>query len=169
MQRFGFAVRLLVLVASSLLVAFAFAGCGDDGDNDNGGGGKTYDQDRPVGEAGKVTVDSKDDFDAGQQAVIDTIAEFADATEAKDYAKICDEILTEKASKIGGGCERVLRRASRDIKEFSITVTSVKVGEDGKTATAEADTETNGQQATPQTLSLVKGAKGEWRVTILGQ
>lgn len=165
MMRFGNAVKLLAIIAVSLATVFALSGCGDD----SPAGSTSYKQDQTLGQAGKVTVDSKQDFSKEQQAVIDRIAEFADATEAKDYKKICDEILSEAAQKIGGDCVGMLEKTGGTIKDFKIVVTSVTVAKDGKTATAEATTETNGEKGASQALTLAKDAKGEWRVTILGQ
>lgn len=168
MKRFGDATWLLAVFALSLLVLVALAGCG--GKKSSGsGGGKSYSQDQTLGSAGKVTVDSDKGFNADQQAVIDKIAEFADATEAKDYKKICKEILSKQAQKLGGDCVGVLRKTGVTIKDFSIKVTNVTIGADGKTASADAVTTTNGQKGAAQQLTLAKDSKGEWRVTILGQ
>lgn len=165
MMRFGNAVKLPAIVAVSLVAVFALAGCGDK----KAAGAKSYEQDQPLGQAGKVTVDSKKDFSKEQQAVIDRITEFADATEAKDYKKICKEILSKEAQQIGGDCVGTLKKTGGTIEDFKIVVSSVTIAADGKTATAEATTETNGQNGGSQALTLAKDEKGEWRVTILGQ
>lgn len=165
MNRFGNAIKVLAVVAVSLVAVFAITGCGDKKEP----GAKSYEKDQPIGDAGKVTVNSEKDFSKEQQEVIDRIAEFADATEDKDYKKICDEILSKEAQKLGGDCASTLEKTGSTIKDFKIIVTSVTIGEDGKTATAEATTETNGQKGAAQALTLAKDEKGEWRVTILGQ
>ncbi|MBI5310749.1 MAG: hypothetical protein HZB14_06970 [Actinobacteria bacterium] len=167
MKQFGSAVKLSAILCVSLLALFALAGCGDDKDA-SGGDTKTFQQDETVGEAGKVKVDSEDQFSAEQQEVIDRIGEFADATEAKDYEKICEDFFTEEAQKLGGDCEATLKKTGSTIKDFEITVTAVEMGADGKTATATATTVTNGQAGGSQSITLAKDKKGEWRVTILG-
>ncbi|MFY9487715.1 MAG: hypothetical protein WAP35_03335 [Solirubrobacterales bacterium] len=169
MKRFGYGVRVLAVLSLALLLAFVAVGCGDDKDGGGSGSGQSYEEDQTVGEAGKVNVDSEDEFDADQRAVVDKIGEFADATEAKDYKKICNEILTKESRQIGGNCVDTFTKTGADIKDFKITVKSVDVAADGKSATANADTQTNGQAGPQQSLSLVKDSKGEWRVTILGQ
>lgn len=169
MKRFGNAVRLTAILCVSLLMVVALAGCGDDKESSSENSTKTYSQNETLGEAGKVVVKSDQEFNAEQQAVINRIAEFGDATQDKDFKKICDEYLTEKAAKLGGDCEAALKKSGDDIKEFKITVTSVKIGADGKTATADTITDVNGQSGSTQPLSLAKDESGEWRVTILGE
>lgn len=165
MMRFGNAVKLLVIVAVSLAALFALSGCGDK----KPAGAKSYEQDQTIGQAGKVTVSSDKNFNKEQQEVIDLIAKFADATEAKDYKKICKEILSKESQKIGGDCVGTFEKTGKTIKDFKIIVSAVTIGADGKTATAEASTETNGQKGASQALTLAKDEKGEWRVTLLGQ
>ncbi|MDO8443383.1 MAG: hypothetical protein Q7S78_00020, partial [Candidatus Azambacteria bacterium] len=108
-------------------------------------------------------------FNAEQQAVISRLAEFGDATQEKDFKKICTDYLSEEAAKLGGDCEKTLKKSGDSIKTFKITVTGVKLGKDGKTATADTITDVNGEAGTSQPISLVKDESGEWRVTILGE
>lgn len=169
MKRFGNATRLLAVFSISLLVLIALAGCGSDKKSSGGSSGKTYSQDQTLGNSGKVKVKSDKGFSAEQQAVINKIAEFADLTQAKDYKKICKEILSKQAQKIGGDCVGILTKTGSTIKDFSIDVTNVTVSPNGKTATADAVTTTNGQKGASQSLTLAKDSKGVWRVTILGQ
>lgn len=165
MMRFGNAVKWLAIVAVSLAAIFALSGCGDK----KPAGAKSYEQDQTLGKAGKVTVNSENDFSKEQQEVIDLIAKFADATEAKDYKKICEEILSKESQKIGGDCVGMFEKTGTTIKDFKIVVSAVTIDADGKTATAEATTETNGQKGASQALTLAKDEKGAWRVTILGE
>jgi hypothetical protein len=173
MKRFGNATRLLAVFSISLLVLVALAGCGSSKGSGSGsgssGGGKTYSQDQTLGTAGKVKVNSNKQFNAEQQAIINTIAGFADATQAKDYKKICKDFLTKQSQKFGGDCVSKFATLGASIKDFSIKVTSVTVGPDGKTASADGVTTTNGQQGASQQLTLAKDSKGVWRVSILGQ
>lgn len=168
MKRFGSAVKVSAIMCAALVAMFALAGCGDDKSSSDGDT-KTYSQNETLGEAGAVVVKSDKEFNADQQAVINRLADFGDATEKKDYEKICTEFLSEEAAKLGGDCEKSLKKSGDDIKTFKITVTDVTIGEDGKTATAQTVTDVNGEKGTAQPISLVKDANGDWRVTILGQ
>lgn len=168
MKRFGNAVKVSAMLCVALVALFALAGCGDDQKSSNGGT-KTYSQDEPLGDAGAVVVKSNEKFDADQQAVINTLAGFGDATEAKDFNKICNEYFTEASAKLGGDCEKALKKSGDAIKTFKITVTDVTVDPGGKAATAQTITEVNGAKGSPQPIKLVKGKDGKWRVAILGE
>lgn len=155
--------RLMTMLIAIAALALAVTGCGGDDEQT-----KTY-GDTPVGEEQKVKVDPEAEFNAEQQAVIETLGEFGDATEQGDYKKLCEEIFTEESSKIGGGnCEAFLKKRGTQIDDFSITVESVTIAEDGKSATVKATTTTNGQP-TSTPYSLKQNAQGEWQVAILGQ
>jgi hypothetical protein len=169
--------RFVVVICALAIGAFALAGCGDKKDEGSAGGGatdtgsgKSYDSGERVGKAKKVVVDSDDKFDAEEQAVIDKIAEFADAANDKDYKKICNEILTKDAQKIGGNCVNVFKQTGSNLKDFTITVKSVTVAKDAKSATADTLSKSNiDTKGTPQNIGLQKDRKGNWRLTILGQ
>lgn len=167
MKRFGNAVKVSALMCVALLAVFALAGCGDDKASE--GGTKSYSQNETLGDAGVVVVKSDKEFDADQQAVINQLAEFGDATESKDYEKICNELLTEKSAELGGDCEKSLSKSGEDIKSFKITVTDVTIDEGGKSATAQTITDVNGEKGTTQPIKLIKGSDGKWRVAILGE
>lgn len=169
MKQVGVFARLLAVLAVLALGAFAIAGCGGD-DNDSGGsGGKEYDSGQTLGEEGKVVVESDQGFDAEQQEVIETITAFGDATANKDYKALCNELLSEEASKIGGDCEETFSKTGEALKDFKLTIKSVDVNADGKTASAEVSVTSNvSPEPQSQTLSLVKEG-GDWRIQILGQ
>ncbi|MGB0872730.1 MAG: hypothetical protein ACPGWS_02990 [Solirubrobacterales bacterium] len=172
MKQFGVVARLLAIVAVLSLGAFVISGCGgdDNGGNASGGGdGKTFESDQALGDEGKVVVESEDSFDAQQQEVIDQITAFGDATANKDYKALCGELLSKEASNIGGDCEKTFSQTGEALKDFKLTIKDVKVGEDGKTATANVSVTSN-VSPDPQTqqLSLVKEGN-EWKIQILGQ
>jgi hypothetical protein len=180
MKKVGIATRLLVVIAVLSLAAFTVAGCGSD-KNDSGstatsgsgggaaGGTKQYDSGQTVGSSKKVVVDSDASFSAEQQAVVDRIGEFADATATQNYKKLCNDILSKSAQKIGGNCVETFSKSGAALKDFKITVKSVKIGSDGKSATATIDVSSNVNKAQQsQTLSLVK-ENGDWRVEIIPQ
>lgn len=184
MMKIGYAVRLLAIAAILSLAAFVVAGCGGDekkqdtvsADLSNGATGsasssgdtKQFDSGETVGDAKKVVVASDADFSAEQQAIIARIADFADATANQDYKTLCNDLLSKKASQIGGDCVDTFEKSGGQIKDFKITVNSVKVDKDGKSATAIIDVSSNVNKQQDQTLSLVKEG-GEWRIQILGQ
>ncbi|MFT4050404.1 MAG: hypothetical protein QM648_11305 [Solirubrobacterales bacterium] len=184
MKKFGFAARLLVVAVVLSLAAFAVAGCGSDDKKDtvstdasqtsssggsDSGQTKEYSSGETVGKSKKVVVESDADMSAQQQAVIDKIGEFADATANKDYKALCNDILSKQAQKIGGDCVATFEKTGAQLKDFKISVNSVKIAKDGKTATAVIDVTSNvAKAAQSQNLSLVK-EDGDWRIQILGQ
>lgn len=171
MKQVGVMARLLVIAALLTVGALALAGCGGDDDKAGGSGsgdGKSYDSGETLGEADKVVVDSDDSFDAEQQEVIATITAFGDATANKDYKALCNDLLSEEASKIGGDCEETFSKTGEALDEFKLTIKSVKVDPDGKNASADVSVTSNVQpEAQTQALSLTKEG-GEWRIQILG-
>lgn len=182
MKKVGIAARLLAVAAILSLAAFAVAGCGGDKNDSSGnssdsgnsgtvstGGGGEVKSGDTVGEAKKVVVGKDGNFDADQKAVVATLGEFADATADKNYKKLCNDILSKSAAKIGGDCVKTFSQTGAQLKDFKIVVNSVDIGKDGKTATALVDVTSNVNSAKQsQNLSLIKEG-GEWRVQILGQ
>jgi hypothetical protein len=132
-------------------------------------GGTEMDSGDTVGDSKKVVVGKDSDFDAEQKAVVDRIGEFGDATATQNYKKLCNDLLSKSAQKIGGDCVKTFSQSGAQLKDFKITVQSVKIGKDDKTATATVDVTSNVNKAVQsQNLSLVKEG-GEWRIQILGQ
>ncbi|MBJ7459669.1 MAG: hypothetical protein JHD02_10810 [Thermoleophilaceae bacterium] len=179
MKKVGIAARLLAVAAVLSLAAFTVVGCGgDDKENSSSSnsssdsasaGGETLSSGDTVGESKKVVVGKDGDFDAQQAAVVKRIGEFADATANKKYKVLCNDILSKSAQKIGGDCVRTFSQTGAQLKDFKITVNSVEVAKDGKTATAVVDVTSNVNKAQQsQNLTLIKEG-GEWRVQILGQ
>jgi hypothetical protein len=184
MKQVGFAARLLALVAVLSLAAFVVTGCGDDksdnsgstatasgdsGDSGNSGATKTYEDGDTVGEEKKVVVDSDQEFDATEQEIIERVGEFGDATANKDYEKLCNDLLSKAARKIGGDCVKTFSQTGESLKDFKLTIKSVEVAKDGKTATAMIDVSSNVQKTSQsQSLPLIL-EDGEWRIQILGQ
>lgn len=173
MKKVGIAARLLAVAAILSLAAFVVVGCGDDKDSTSSNGSTAAAGDLEpgdtVGKAEKVVVGKDAKFDAQQQEVVDRIGEFGDATADQDYKKLCEDLLSKSAQKIGGDCEKTFSQSGQQLKDFEITVKSVKVDKDGKTATATVDVTSNVNDAVQsQDLSLIKEG-GEWKIQILGQ
>lgn len=179
MKKVGIAARLLAVAAILSLAAFAVTGCGGDKNDSTGGSsdsgtvstasGSEVQSGDTVGVAKKVVVGKDGSLDAEQKAVVATLGGFADATADKNFKKLCNDILSKAAAKIGGDCEKTFSQSGQGLKDFKIVVNSVEVAKDGKTATAAVDVTSNVNSAKQaQTLSLIK-EDGEWRVQILGQ
>ena len=172
MKKVGIAARLLAVAAILSLAAFVVVGCGDDKDKSSSGSTAAAGSLEPgdtVGEAEKVVVGKDAEFDEQQQEVVDRIGEFGDATADQDYKKLCNDILSKSAQKIGGDCEKTFSQSGEQLKDFKITVKTVTVDKGGKEATAVVDVTSNVNKAVQsQDLSLVKEG-GEWRIQILGQ
>jgi hypothetical protein len=172
MKTVGFAARLFA-IAAVLSLALVATGCGNKDEGAGGtaatGGSQQYSSGDTVGEAKKVVVGTDSDLDAQQQAVITRIGEFGDATANHDYKKLCNELLSKEARKIGGNCVQTFEQTGKQIKDFKITVNDVKIASDGNHATATVDVTSNVNKAQQsQSLSLVKEG-GQWRIQILGQ
>ena len=94
---------------------------------------------------------------------------FAKATEQRDYARLCDEVLAPKLltglQQIGLPCEVALKRSLGSVKNPKLTVGKVQVK--GRTATAEVRTAADGQPPSSDTLRLQK-VKAGWRVSSIG-
>ena len=85
------------------------------------------------------------------------------------YKVLCNDILAKSAQKIGGDCVKTFSQSGAQLTDFKITVNSVKIAKDGKSATAIVDVTSNVNKAQQsQNLSLVK-ENGEWRIEILPQ
>lgn len=172
MKKVGIAARLIAVAAILSLAAFVVVGCGDDKDKSSNGGSTAaagnFEPGDTVGEAEKVVVGKDAEFDAQQQEVVDRIGEFGDATADQDYKKLCNDILSKSAQKIGGDCVKTFSQSGEQLKDFKITVKSVEVDKSGKEATAVVDVTSNVNKAVQsQDLSLIKEG-GEWRIQILG-
>jgi hypothetical protein len=88
------------------------------------------------------------------------------ATRARDFAEICDDILTKAARRRAGGgdCARLVRSAAAGIRDPRIELLRIQV--EGARATATIRTRAEGQARVTDTLSL-REEGGEWRVESL--
>ncbi|MGH2907439.1 MAG: hypothetical protein ACRDKI_11830 [Solirubrobacterales bacterium] len=167
MKQFGSAVRLLAIAAVLAFAALVVTGCGSDNGGSDSNGNKTYSSDQGLGDSKKVVVDSDKSFDAQQQQVVDQITAFGDATASKNYKKLCG-LLSTDAQKIGGDCVKTFEKTGAAITDFKLSIKSVDVAPDGKTAKASvAVTSNSNPKAQTQNISLAKEG-GEWKIQILG-
>jgi hypothetical protein len=104
-----------------------------------------------------------------EDQVRSTVAAFGRATEAKDYARLCDRILAprliEDVESIGLPCEAALRRGLGRVKEPRLAIGRISV--EGDRASAEVRTTASGQEPSRDTLRLVK-VGGSWKISSLG-
>ena len=104
-----------------------------------------------------------------EQQVRETVDAFSKATAAKDYDKLCKQLLApkllEQVEQAGLPCEVALSKGLGDVKEPRITVGEITVN--GNSATADVRTSAAGQEPSRDTLKLTK-VGGRWRIASLG-
>ncbi len=88
------------------------------------------------------------------------------ATAARDFATVCEEVLTAAARERSGGtdCARLLRSAAEGVRRPSIEIRGIKL--EGRRAQVEVRTRAEGQQTVSDVLEL-RREDGEWRVEAL--
>jgi hypothetical protein len=111
------------------------------------------------GEAGKTD----------EQLVRDTLDAFGAATAAKDYQRLCDDLLApallESLVQIGLPCEIALQRSLEDTEEPKLAIGAIAVT--GAKARAEVRTTAKGQPPSRDVVQLVRTDAG-WRIASLG-
>jgi hypothetical protein len=104
-----------------------------------------------------------------EQQVRATVDAFSKATAAKDYTKLCKQLLApkllEQVSQAGLPCEVALSKGLGDVKDPKVSVGQINV--DGDSATADVRTSAAGEPPSRDTLKLTK-VGGRWRITSLG-
>jgi hypothetical protein len=98
-----------------------------------------------------------------------TVDAFGRATAAKDYAKLCRQLLApkliEQVRSVGLPCEAALRQGLGDVREPRLVIGQVTVR--GDAATADVRTSARGEAPSRDTLKLTK-IGGRWRIASLG-
>jgi hypothetical protein len=93
---------------------------------------------------------------------------FGRATAAKDYQRLCDELLApklvEEVGSAGLPCEAALREGLGDVQAPTLTIGAIKV--DGDNATAQVNSAARGQPPSRDTLQLVR-VDDAWRIASL--
>jgi len=109
------------------------------------------------------------DGPSDEEQVRSAVEAFSDATAAKDYQRLCDDLLApalvEKIKQAGLPCEVALERGLGDVKDPKLMIGRIAVK--GESATADIRTSAAGQQPSRDTLELSKGG-GRWRIASLG-
>ena len=95
------------------------------------------------------------------------VAQLERATRERDFAGICEDILTRAARERAGGdeCERLVRSAAAGVERPAIEIRRIEV--EGRRATVRVRTSARGQARVSDTLAL-RREDGEWRVEALG-
>jgi Putative lumazine-binding len=103
-----------------------------------------------------------------QDRVRATVDAFRKATAAKDYSKLCKQILApalvEKINAAGLPCEVALEKGLGSVRDPKVTIGAIAVH--GDTATANVLTTAVGEKPSRDTLRLTK-VGGEWRLASL--
>jgi hypothetical protein len=104
-----------------------------------------------------------------EQQVRETVDAFSKATAAKDYDKLCKQLLApkllEQVAQAGVPCEVALSKGLGEVKDPKVTIGEVTVS--GDSATADIRTSAAGEQPSRDTLKLSK-IGGRWKIASLG-
>jgi hypothetical protein len=104
-----------------------------------------------------------------EDQVRQTVSAFGQATRARDYRRMCDDLLApqlvDRVEQIGLPCEQALRQGLGNVRDPRLIVGQVTVN--GSTATADVRSSATGQAPSRDTLRLQK-LKGRWRIASLG-
>jgi hypothetical protein len=104
-----------------------------------------------------------------EEAVRETVTSFGQATAAKDYERLCGELLApsllESLDEIGLPCRVALEQSLGAVEEPRLVIGAITV--DGDKAQAEVRTSARGQSPSRDTLSLVR-VDDRWRIADLG-
>jgi putative lumazine-binding protein len=103
-----------------------------------------------------------------EQQVRETVDAFSKATAAKDYDKLCKQLLApkllEQVEQAGLPCEVALSKGLGDVEDPKVTIGQITVN--GNSATADIRTSAAGEQPSRDTLKLMK-VGGRWRIASL--
>jgi hypothetical protein len=104
-----------------------------------------------------------------EQQVREAVDSFSRATAAKDYDKLCKQLLApkliEQVRSAGLPCEVALKQGLGDVKDPKLTIGTVTVS--GDSATADVRTSAAGETPSRDTLKLTR-IDGRWRIASLG-
>ena len=104
-----------------------------------------------------------------EEQVRDTVDAFSKATAAKDYDKLCKQLLApkllEQVEQAGLPCEVALSKGLGEVKDPKVTIGQITVN--GDSATADIRTSAKGEEPSRDTLKLTR-IGGRWRIASLG-
>jgi hypothetical protein len=101
------------------------------------------------------------------RAIDSTVQRLERATAQRDFATICDDLLTASARRRAGGpdCVRLTRSAAAGVESPSIAPTAIHI--EGGTARVSVVTQAKGQADVRDELVL-RRERGRWRIDSLG-
>jgi hypothetical protein len=102
------------------------------------------------------------------ERVHDAVEAFGAASAAKDYQKLCDQLLAPKlvseVESAGLPCELALKQGLGDVSSPRLTIGTIRV--DGDAATADVQSSARGQPPSRDTIQLVRVGES-WRIASL--
>ena len=102
------------------------------------------------------------------ERVHDTVEAFGQASAAKDYQRLCDDLLAPKlvseVESTGLPCELALKQGLGDVSAPRLTIGTIRVK--GDAATADVQSSAKGEQPSRDTLQLVRVGDA-WRIASL--
>lgn len=145
-------MRLLLTPVPAAVIAVALAGCGQGARNESTSG----------------------KFSGEQKRIATAVDDLQSATEDRDGAKICSNLLTAElqrtiAATAGAkGCGHAVKEAIKDTDQADLTVRTVTIDpEDPGKATAVVKEKTGDDKSRDETLRFEKQG-GRWRISSLG-
>ena len=100
--------------------------------------------------------------------VHDVVEAFGEATAAKDYQRLCDELLAPKlvsdVESAGLPCEAALKQGLGSVSAPKLTIGAITVN--GDAATADVQSSARGEKPSRDTLQLVR-VDDSWRIASL--
>lgn len=119
--------------------------------------------------AGCSSGDSESDpppAEGAPRQVAETIDRLERATRGRDFATVCDRLLTKAARDRAGGsdCIRLLRSTAGDVSQPDIRVLSIRI--EGERADVRVRSTAEGQGAVDETIQLVREGDG-YRIAAL--
>jgi hypothetical protein len=105
-------------------------------------------------------------FKGTEHTAAEAIANLASAASAGEGSKICDDYLTRATvAALGGhkGCEKAIKDQLAEVDNLEVTITSVKLGADGHSATAQVRSIYAGKTKARAVALLEEG--GSWKVS----
>jgi hypothetical protein len=107
--------------------------------------------------------------ESDEDGVRETVTAFGEATAARDYDRMCEDLLAprllESIDQIGLPCRVALREGLGEVEDPRLVVGEIRVDED--TAEADVRSSARGQAPSRDTLRLVRTEDG-WRISELG-
>jgi hypothetical protein len=102
------------------------------------------------------------------EKVHDVVEAFGKASAAKDYQRLCDELLAPKlvsdVESAGLPCEAALKQGLGSVSAPKLTIGEIKVS--GDSATADVQSSARGEKPSRDTLQLVR-VNDSWRIASL--